>query len=304
MRIPPDTSLSIVQRNLATLSQRLNKLRSSIASGLSLNRPSDDPSGAVRALSLRNSIALIQTRKETLAYARRWLAFTDQALDSIGSAIREARDIAVKAGNEPITSAGPSALAKSLENIKARLLELGNSRLEGRYIFAGNATLTTPFVLTGDPSAPVAYNGDTGVHSAPVTPATDITLNISGDSLFNIGGAADPAKPDVFQVLETLMAAIQSGDQKAASEQIAGLDELHEIILLSRLDIGSRIQRVDAASSDLLALKIALESALNDTQGVDLSAAVTDLQAAEVAYQAALNTAARIARSSNLFYYI
>jgi len=296
--------LSIVQRNLALLSQRLNKLRSSIASGLSLTRPSDDPAGAVRSLSLRSSIALLQTRKETLTHTRRWLAATDHALDSIGSALRQARDIAVQAGNMPITDTGPPALIRRLENIKTRLLELGNSRLEGRYIFAGNATLTTPFTLSGDPSAPVAYNGDSGLRSAPLTPATDITVNIPGDMLYNIGGAADLSEPDVFQVLDTLVAAIQSGDQEAASEQIARFDALQEIVLLSRLDVGNRIQRVDAASSDLLTLNTALKSALDDTQGVDLSTAVTELQAAEVAYQAALNTAARIAQSPNLFYYI
>lgn len=304
MRIAPDTSLQVVQRNLAVLTRRLHGLRSSIASGLSITKPSDDPAGTVRALSLRSSIAVVKTRQSTLTHARRWMAATESATDSIGSALREARDIAVQAANLSIADGEPFALIRHLENIQTWLLEVGNSKLEGRYLFAGNETLTVPFALSGDPLAPVSYNGDAGTHSLPITPAADITTNIPGDVLYNIGGAADPAIPDVFQVLDGLIADIQAGNQTAASDRIAQIDTLQEILLLSRLDIGSRIQRVDAVAADLLQANIALETALDETEGVDLAAVITDLQSAEIAYQAALATAGRIASAPTLFDYM
>jgi flagellar hook-associated protein 3 FlgL len=304
MRIAPDTSLQTVQRNLALLARRLNGLRSSIASGLSLTKPSDDPAGTVRALSLRSSLSVVGTRQGTLTNARRWLAATESAMDSIGSALREIRDIAVEGASTHIVDAQPAALVRRLENIKTWLLEVGNSRLDGRYLFSGTDTLTQPFALSGDPANPVAYCGDGGRQAAPITPATDITLNVPGDFLYNIGGAADPTQPDIFQVIDSLIAHIDSGNSTAASDCIAQLDALHQTFLLARLDIGSRIQRVDAVSTDLLQANVALESALDETEGVDLAAAVTDLQAAEVAYQAALAVAGRLASAPTLFDYL
>ena len=59
-------------------------------------------------------------------------------------------------------------------------------------------------------------------------------------------------------------------------------------------DIGTRANRIDAASSALASSKLDNTKSLSDVENVDVAAAIVDLQMQEVAYQAALGATSRV----------
>jgi flagellar hook-associated protein 3 FlgL len=294
MRVTTSMIAGNLIARLAQTTERIYQLQGQIASGKRVLRPSDDPTAAARARSLHSDLAQIGRYADNVSYATNLLQDLDGTLSAIANVVRDARDIAVQAANPTLTQNQPVALAAQVDQLIGRLVSLGNTQRDGRYIFAGHRTLTQPFAASGSPPPPVDYSGDSGQMQIEVAQGETVVANITGDTLFNAGGAANPALDDLFTTLTHLRDEILAGDANAVSARLADLDAHLSRVLELRAEVGGRVNRLQLSADRLDNMRISLSEMASKAEDADLARAVVDLQTQQNIYQATAASAAQI----------
>src|SRR3954447_23905271 len=103
MRVTPGMMMNSLLHNIELNQARTEQLQNQITSGSRINKPSDDPIGAARALNLQESLRQSAQYVRNIDQATSWLNTTDSALDSVTQAIHRSRELAIEAGNDSLT---------------------------------------------------------------------------------------------------------------------------------------------------------------------------------------------------------
>lgn len=169
--------LQSMRRNTADLFNRQTQL----ATGRRFNSIGEDPVGAAQALRVRQSLGRQDQILENLRHADLMLTASDNALTEVNSLLAEAQAIATASIG---AQAGPDervANASLIASIRERLMAVGNTQVQGRFLFAGRDTQTAPYVsaLGG-----VAFVGDTGEQFTQVSESEQGSFSVPGDRLF------------------------------------------------------------------------------------------------------------------------
>jgi len=291
LRVTTGMMIDGVLADLRSTWSRLARYERELSSGKRLLQPSDDPVGVVRSLGLRSELNRINRYLANVDDARNWMDMTDMALGQAGDVLQRVRELAVStAGTVPQSTlqAARAEVARLLE----QLIEIGNTSYGDRYIFAGQKTLTAPFSLTGDPAAPVDYNGDSSPILREVAPGTTIPVNRPGD------GAMRQAIVMVANYLDALDDAI--GGAPLSSDVLAQLDRALDGILEERAQVGADGHRLEMTRSRLQDSVYQLTALLSETEDADMAEVIVRLTSTEAAYRAALEAGARIIQPSLL----
>ena len=131
-----------VLNDLNEVSQRLSKTQQRMSSGKQITRPSDDPYGTSRALSLRTDIAGTQQYQRNVGEATAWQSVTDSALSKITEAVQRARDLAVQGASDSAGQAARNAAAAEIDQLIESVKQEANASYGGRYVFSGTKTDT------------------------------------------------------------------------------------------------------------------------------------------------------------------
>lgn len=136
-----------------------------------INTAADDPIGAGRLLQLGQQSAALDQYDTNITNTKNALTLQETTLNSIGTALQRAKELALAASNGVKTDADRKAYASELGQIQQQVLGLMNSKdANGNYLFSGSKTDTAPYSQNSDGS--FTYNGD----------QTNINLGI-GDSM-------------------------------------------------------------------------------------------------------------------------
>jgi len=167
----------ILERNSA-----LVKTQQQIATGKRINTPSDDPSGAVRALDIDRAIADSDQFKRNSDTITNRLSYEEQTLSDINSLLQNVRDVTVQGANATVDAGSRQALAQQIQARLDDLVSMGNRKdANGEYLFAGFQTLTQPFSPNG---SSVQYVGDQGVRQVQTSPTQKIADSHPGSEVF------------------------------------------------------------------------------------------------------------------------
>jgi flagellar hook-associated protein 3 FlgL len=279
--------LTDLNRNTNQLSRTQNKL----SSGKQITRPSDDPAGASKALTLRESIKGTQQHQRNVQDGTSWADATEAALSSMTDVVQRARELVIEGASEGSSSDAREAIAKEIDQLAAALKEQANTQFAGRYLFSGTATDTAPYG-SGD-----TYAGNTGSIAREIGTGVSVSINTTADGILGSGQAAGDDK-----LLDTLLdirdhlvagdtASLQGTDIKRLD---AGLGNL----MTARATNGALTNRLESAASRLDAIEELSTKGLSDVEDVDMAQAMVDFSTQSAAYQAALKAGANIVQSS------
>jgi flagellar hook-associated protein 3 FlgL len=167
----------ILDRNSA-----LVKTQQQIATGKRINTPSDDPSGAVRALDIDRAIADSAQFKRNSDTITNRLSYEEQTLSDLNSLLQNVRDVTVQGANATVDAGSRQALAQQIQARLDDLVSMGNRKdANGEYLFGGFQTLTQPFSTTG---TGVQYVGDQGARQVQTSPTQKIADSHPGNEVF------------------------------------------------------------------------------------------------------------------------
>lgn len=195
MKVTDNSTYRLMQTNLSRITNDLQELRNQGATGLKLNKPSDDP-GAIRpVLTTRSQIQQNDRYLETMGTAGDKMAATDGYLNEVENTLVRAKEIALNAVNGSLSSADMGTLADEVAQLRNQLLDTANANIDGKYIFAGYEDKTKPFTVNPNYTAanydandvttwPYLYHGDNNPTQLEITPGEFLTSNLTGNELF------------------------------------------------------------------------------------------------------------------------
>lgn len=131
----------------------LNTYNTQVSTGKKIQKPSEDPIVAVRALKFRSNISEIKQYKTNSEDADSWLGVTEQAISNSTDLLERARALCVQGSSDTYSVEDRDSIISELEQIKSQLLNEGNVNYAGRYVFSGYKT-DTPMVYTSDSNVP------------------------------------------------------------------------------------------------------------------------------------------------------
>ncbi len=172
------SGIDSLQRN----QQELNRTQLQLSTGKRILSPSDDPAGAVQALQFRTGIEKIEQYQRNGTMLEQRLRSSETVVASVADGLQRVRELALQGNNATQTNETRGFIAGEIRQTLDELFQLANSRdANGEYIFAGNDSLTQPFVNTADG---VAFAGDAAQRSLQVSSVRQIQAGDSGERVF------------------------------------------------------------------------------------------------------------------------
>jgi flagellar hook-associated protein 3 FlgL len=294
---------------------RVSQLSAQSSSGIAISKPSDDPSAAAAIMGVLGQQSATTQYGTNISDGLGWLTTADSTMTASENLVRQAKDLAIQAGNSGTSSvASRSAIATQLEGIRDDLLGQANTRYNGRSIFAGTSDATSAFDATSYTYNPVATTTASGSTPAVTTPLGPVqrrigpgasdTVTVSADGLATFGSGAT----SVFQQIDTVIAALRDpaydSDTPDATTGLtpkdtvtAGIDQLGTAltnISSQHAIVGANYARMTSAKTQNATTATALETQRSGLQDADTTKTLLDLKTQELAYQTALQVTAQV----------
>ncbi|MCB1196497.1 hypothetical protein KDK77_09965, partial [bacterium] len=189
-----NNNLSHINSNL----KRIQKTQEQIASGKTIRVPSDNPIGTTQSMKINTALKKSVQFKKSLETGISYMENTSSLITQIEGVLLDIREIAENAVSVNTTSAERVAFAFEVNQLLEELVQLSNSKFQGKFIFGGTETLSgtqansSPFniQLSGTAIASVIPNPDgiDGQIVRTVGEGKQITINISGEDIFQPNG--------------------------------------------------------------------------------------------------------------------
>ncbi len=143
MRITNRMMTNNMLYNINNNKNMMNTLQERYSTGLAIQRPSDDPIVAVRALKLRTNLSeLNQYYEKNIPDAKSWMETTESALRITSEIITKIHTYCVQGANDTLTEEDRDSIAANLNELRQQIYQEGNANYAGRYLFSGYKTGT------------------------------------------------------------------------------------------------------------------------------------------------------------------
>lgn len=155
--------------NIQVNKKQVNTLDTQLSTQKKINKPSEDPVVAIRALRLRASLnEVTQYLKKNIPDAQQWLETTQGALTEGENVINKLYEYCTQGSTDSYASEQRNTIAESLKALKKTFYDEGNVDYAGRYVFTGYKT-----------DSPLTYQSDEDAADVDYT----ITQNFTRDDL-------------------------------------------------------------------------------------------------------------------------
>jgi flagellar hook-associated protein 3 FlgL len=280
---------------LQASSAHLAELQQQLSTGQQISQPSDDPSGTVRALSLRGDLKLNAQYARNQSDATAWLSVADSTYGQITDLVQKVRTLTVQASNTGAsTGASAGAIGDQISAIREAIFKLANTTYNGRPIFGGTTGNTAAFDM--DSAGVVTYVGDNGVVNRAIGDQNTVKISQTGSDVF---GAPAGGGQGLFDLLSTIVTNLKGAGAPPANA-LSDLDGALNSLTSQRAQSGSALARVQAAQQTGATDKVTIQTNLSEIQDIDLAEVAIQMNTAQVVYQASLQTTANIRQLSLL----
>ena len=291
MRVNPNITGDILAALARTQKESATDLQQ-VASGRRVNLPSDDPTAA--AVLVGNHARTDQTDQylRSITSLQSELQTADATLSSVVTTLQRAISLGVQGANGTLSDANRLSIAQDVAGIQQQLLGLANLSFQGRFVFAGTNSKTSPFAIDATQPSGIRYDGNSGVNAVEVGDGFHVQVNLPGSQIFAAASAS------VFQSVHDLIVALQTntGIDIAVSAVRAAFDQ----VTSQRVFYGNALNQIEGQQTFLGSVKLQLATEDNKVGGTDLAAALSRLSNAQDARTATLQAAAQISQV-NLF---
>lgn len=290
------------QRDLLTVQDKLT-------SGKRVSMASDDPTAAAVAERALATQMRIDVSQRALQASRNVVLQTESALGDANDLLQRFRELTVQLGNGTYGASDRNAMTNELVGIREQLLQVANrSDGAGNYLFSGQGSTQQPFseALVGGVSQ-VVYQGTTGYLQSATTEG--LPISVDGYSAWMLSReGSNTVERSVFDALDGVLAAASgAGSGNGFAADIAtGLDELDAAmsnLSAVRAKLGGTLNQADGIEQRLSQAKVAAQAEQSGAEDLDLVQAVSDFQNRQTSYDAALRAYSMVQKLS-LFDYL
>jgi flagellar hook-associated protein 3 FlgL len=269
------------------ISKQISKLQEQATTGLEITKPSDAPE---QVQYLHDLSARLEDQGVWAGNAERAMSYldaTEGALAGMSDLLSSARSLATQYASETYSEEDRAAGADQAQALYDQLVNLANTDLGGRYLFAGNAYDSAAYDSSG------TYLGDTDAPSTLIGGSHDVATGFDGSSLLQ-------GDTDIFAALDDLITALNDNDTDAISASIGTLADAGTQISSARTTVAAAFNTAEDAVSVTENMQALLSQAIDKTAGADTVSVYTSLSELQSNYEAVLQITAS-SQSANLF---
>lgn len=288
----PDLLVAVAQTQ-----QQINTDEREIASGQSVNVPSDDPAAAASLVQNADQTSQADQFERSIGSVQGEIQNADSALNSITTALQQAITLGVEGANGTVNSDDRAALATQVQGIQSQLLSLANLSYQGNFVFSGTATQTTPYILNPTSTSGVTYQGNTGVNSVTLGSQFSLQTNVPGSQLFSASGS------DMFQSIQDLINGLQSGNSSAIGTAVTDVGTAMNYIDEQSTFYGNALSELNSQQTYLSGETTQLAQEENTIGGADLTNVISNLTTSQTSLEATLQAMGQTSQT-DLFDYL
>jgi len=292
MRISNATLRNNVMRNLHSSLREMSEAQRQMASGRTVNVPSDNPIVAARLLNLNSALTESAQFQTNVRDGIAWLNMTDVTLGSVGEALHRAKELTLAGANSTLPPEVREFNAREVDQLLRHVVSLANTSFDGsRSLFGGTHHGTLPFTTSenadGTLGSPAAVPGaGVGAINYEILRHIEMQVNTPGAELFQVG--------NVFGSLEMARDAMRASPTADIQLSLAALDQALSNVLDARATVGARQNRLEMAEMRYDEERVTLTALRSKLGDVDMAEAIMNFNVRESVYQAALGAAARV----------
>lgn len=284
MRVPNQLQGGGALSHVGRIRTEANRASSEIASGLRVQKPSDDPIAAAKSTLTKDRLDRLAHYRDAAGRAEDDVLALETTLDQLERLMDVAASAAARGRSGVAPAVQFQALAEEVDGVRDDVLRLANTRHSGESIFAGRQTKTQAFVET---AGVVTYQGDTLAASSRVGDQTAVETTIPGDGLFVTG-------TDIFQVLGDLRDALAAEDVDRVAIEMQNVEQVSERFNQFRARVGHTLDELSRHAVHLRSEQVLEQTDLSREIDADLVDAISRLNSSETALQATLGAGARL----------
>jgi flagellar hook-associated protein 3 FlgL len=334
MRITNLMMVNNAIQNMTDNQERVSKLQNKVSTQKQFQTASENPVGASASLSLNSNLRTLESYSDTAATTQTWMTANDVALGQLEDIGVQASNLILRGLNDSLSANERyTSLGTEMKSLIDRAIEIGNTNVNGQYIFSGYQINQKPFDLTdyvpadpineqpqldyqGNPFTPkvLNYRGDTGTMQRNLGPDQSVQMNVRGDqaiqkfiedliaasdaltqnNIHNPPAATTPPTPPA--IAPPTLPTLQDALTKVKSSS--------DVVNQFRTANGARLRQVESASSFLETVKIETKSLLSQKEDTNLAEGIALLTNQQTTYQAVLEVSQRAISALSLFDYM
>ncbi len=295
------TSTMMAGTTLADINAALNGMQrseSELASGKSIQQPSDNPYGAARAIELQSSIDGMSSYASGAQDGISWTQTASSALNNINEVTQRVRELLVQASNGVNNATDRTAIAEEVDQLAATVKQDANTQYAGQYVFSGTLTSTPPYKAGAEDE----YQGNAGQVTRTIGPNASLAINANLSTVLGNGQESGDGK--LLDTLRTISQHLRSGApaEVAAlgSTDLKNLDSNLQALSTLQAGVGATTAQMRIAASRIEDLQVTAAKVLSNTQDADLAKVSVAYSSEQAAYNAALRAGASIVQTSLL----
>jgi flagellar hook-associated protein 3 FlgL len=317
MRIPNNTLLGDLQDAIQDNRTEYSKLQLNIATGKKYLNRSDNAIETNEAATIKNYNTRLGQWEKNVESVANWEKATDGSLQSILSLLQRANEVAVQA-NDGTTADSIENLANEVDSIIESLVQTGNSKYNGKYLFEGvggtNMTGVDPFAVTRNAEGQitaVTYEGSSTQRTVQTSDTETATYGLVGvgtaspsanqdkgifkfTSLEDVAGVWTEVEVNTFDNLVRWRDALEDGDLTDMEEITERVQRSLDHVIGKVIENASSQQKFDNYLDNLSTLEASQTNRLSDVEDLDVTAAITNLTTMQANLQASLQMVTRM----------
>jgi flagellar hook-associated protein 3 FlgL len=289
LRLTETIRMSSVNLSEARAAEQLYNASRRAASGLDVEKPSDDPTAYASGTAYQGAIDRLSTRGDTLGQAANTLDIAEGSLAAAGDIVSHARELAVQLASGEVDPQSRARSALEVHTLREQLIGLANTKGPNGYLFAGTANAAQPFTAAG------AFVGNDHPIDAEVSDGVTTVANASGARAFTAAGGRD-----VLADLAALEQALTSNNVGGIQASIDDLEQSHDQLITARSQVGISSGRLRSAADINASTLTTLKSSKASAVEADPVDAYSRLAETRAAYERAIQVTSQILSVSSI----
>ncbi|MCK5541270.1 MAG: flagellar hook-associated protein FlgL [Desulfobacterales bacterium] len=159
MRVPNISMYVDSTYRLGKLTSDLQDANEVVSTQKKINEVSDDPLGFSQVLTLKNSLGNLEQIERNINMGKSWITNVETAMSSINDLILDAKVDATRLANDSMTADERRDTIAKIDHLINQIMNLGNTQVNGSYIFSGTKTNTITLQYNSDQTN-IVYNGN------------------------------------------------------------------------------------------------------------------------------------------------
>lgn len=288
---------SIFRNGLADINRTAEELATrqrEVSSGRRIHLPSDDPSAMASAMGERAEMSVLDQFTQTTDSVDSRLTVADSVYTDVINRLTNVQTRAAGGRSTILSQTQRDALAGEIRGAASAILSAVNTSYRGMYLFSGGQSLTPPYA----PGPPISgYLGDANVQSVDVARDRAVQVTFDGGAILQGAAAAD-----VFQTIEALATAVQTGNMAGIDQGLADVGAAFDRVTNAQTQIGIELARLPEDRARLVTQRQASDARRSTSEDANLAESIAALTQADAAHRAALGSLANVGRLSLMDY--